>query len=115
MRVLDDVAASRLAKHHVQSHHRRRAGVDDIAQHVARAHRRQLVDVADQQQMGAGRDRLQQAVGEQQVQHRRLVYDHHVGSQRIVLVAPETKSTFPARTELQQAVDGFCLLAGCLA
>src|SRR5690606_32864509 len=48
-------------------------GGEQVAQHLAGADGGQLVDVADEQQVGAGRDRLDELVGEQQVEHGRLV------------------------------------------
>ena len=61
-------------------------GGEQVAQHLAGADRGQLVDVADQQQVRAGRDGLDQLVGQDQIQHGRLVDDHQVGVQRVVPV-----------------------------
>ena len=49
----DDPALGRLTKHLGQAHDGHRRRVDDVRQHLARADRRQLVDVADQDQRGA--------------------------------------------------------------
>ena len=50
-----------LPEHLGQAHHRHSAGRDDVGQHLAGADRGQLVDVADEQQRGVVRHRLQSA------------------------------------------------------
>lgn len=70
----------------------------------------ELVDVPDEQQVGARRHRLDQLVGEQEVEHGGLVHDHQVGVQRPVLVVRRV----PARLELQQPVHGGGVRSGQL-
>ena len=64
----------------VKPGHRRNPAGDHIAQHVARPHRGQLVDVAYQQQVRAGAQRLEQLVGQDQVEHRGFVHHQQVES-----------------------------------
>ena len=75
MGIGDHPAASRLAEHLGQPHHRYCAGPDDIAQHLARPDRGKLVDVADEQQPRPLRHRPQQRAHQQHVHHAGLV--HH--------------------------------------
>ena len=108
MGVADDMAAVVLAEDLVEARHRGDAAVDDIAQDIARAHRRQLVDIADQQQMRRGLQRLEQAVEEPQVEHGGFVDHQHVNGQGIALVVFEA----PVRRVPEHAVDGAGVDAG---
>src|SRR5690606_36751961 len=74
------------------------------------ADRGQLVDVADEQQVGAGGDGLDELVGQQQVQHGGLVDDDEVGVEGVVAV----EGGVAAGAQLQQPVDGGGLVAGQL-
>ena len=47
-----DVRGFRLAKHFVQLHGRHFPGIQNVLQHIARPHRRQLIHVADENQAG---------------------------------------------------------------
>ena len=101
MGIADDERVGRLAENGFQADDGGHIGGDQVAQHVARADRGQLVDVADEQQVAVGADGLKQIVGQHQVEHRRLVDDDHISVDGVVLVATEAL----ARLELQQAVD----------
>ena len=81
------------------------------AQHLAGADRRQLVDVADQDQRGMVRHRLQQSVHQRHVDHRGLVDDEQVAVQRVLLVAPEAAVH---GIGFQQPMDRLRLAAGAL-
>jgi hypothetical protein len=65
-----------------QPHHGQRARGEHVPQHLARPDRGQLVDVSDQEQVRARRDRLDQLVGQDHVHHRRLVHHDQVGVER---------------------------------
>ena len=65
VRVGDDVRVHGLPEDHVEADDGGPLGGDDIAQHVARAHAGQLVDVADQQQMRVDRHGFEQVVHQQ--------------------------------------------------
>ena len=65
----DDAGPPGLAEDLGQSHPRDGAGGEQVAQHLAGAHRGELVDVADQQQVRPGRDGLDQLVGQDNVHH----------------------------------------------
>ncbi len=86
------------------------AGGQQIPQHLPRADAGQLVHIPDEEQVRARRDRLDQLVREQQVQHGRLVDHHQVGVQRPVLVVGGVAPGL----ELEQPVHGGGLGAGQL-
>ena len=52
----DDAAAGTLAEYRVEARDRGGAGVDEVAEHVACADGRELVNVADEQEMGCAGD-----------------------------------------------------------
>ena len=87
MGVDDDPAFRRLPEHLGQPRDRQRAGVDDVGEHLPGPDRGQLVDVADQQQPGRRRDRLQQREHQRRVDHAGLVEDQEIAVERIVGVA----------------------------
>ncbi len=91
---------------------RHRARADDVGEHLARADRRQLVDVADQDQRGVIGHRPQERVHQRHVDHRRLVDHEQVARQRFLLIPLEAARP---RIDLEQAVDGLRLAAGALA
>ena len=72
-----------------------------------------MIDVAHQQQVRAGRNRLEQMVGQQQVEHGGFVHDDRIHVERVLLVALKAEAV--ARAELQQSVDGLGLPAGGFA
>lgn len=70
MGIGDDTRLLGLAEDPGEADAGHRAAVrEQIAQHLARADARQLVDVPHQQQMRARSHRLDQLVGQQQIQH----------------------------------------------
>ena len=79
MGVGDDAALGRLPEDRLQPDHRHGLAGDDVEQHVAGAHRGELVDVAHEDQPGPRRDGPQQALHEGDVNHRRLVDDDQPG------------------------------------
>ena len=74
----DDPALRGLAKYLGQPHNRHRAGRDDVGQDLTGTDGRELIDVADDQQRGMVRDRLQQRLHQQDIDHGRLVDDQQV-------------------------------------
>ncbi len=73
--------------------------------------RGELVDVADQEERGTGRQGAHQRLHQQDVDHRRLVDHEEVAGERVLLVALEAAIL---RVGLEQAVDGLRLDAGGL-
>jgi hypothetical protein len=68
----------------------------------------QLVHVPGEQQVRARRDRFEELVGQDDVDHGGLVHHHQVCVQRLVGV----EGRVAARAQLQQAVDGGGVVAG---
>jgi hypothetical protein len=69
MGVDDDAALRRLPEHLGQPRHGNGAGVDDVGEHMSRADRGKLIDVADEEQAGFRRDRLEHRMHERRVDH----------------------------------------------
>ncbi len=109
MRVDDDQALAVLAKDAPQHDFGNRAGIDQIAEHAARPHRRQLIDVADENQMAMRIDRAQQMIHQGEIHHRRFIDDDEVRFQRIILGA--LKAAF-ARIEFEQTMNRHRFFAG---
>jgi hypothetical protein len=107
VRVDDDEAVLRLPEDRVQPRDGDHVTGDQVAQNVPRAHRRQLIHVADQKQMAARLDSLEQVIHQQNVHHGGFIHDDHVRVQRVVLVARELDPL--RRLDFQQPVDGFSL------
>ena len=99
----DDGALGRLAEHLLKFEGGRRARGDQVGQHRARAHRRQLEDIAHQDQVGRKRQGLDQVAHEQGIDHGGLVHDQRLGLQGFVLVALEAPF---GQVEAQQLVQG---------
>ena len=112
MRVDDDPALRRLPEHLGQPDHRHRRTGDDVGQHLAWPDRRQLIDVADQDQGCPGWHRLEQAVQQRHVDHRDLVHDQQLAIQLVLLIALEAAAR---RVGLEQTMQGLGLEAGGLA
>ena len=93
----------RLAEHLGQAHRGHPARGDHVGQHRPRPHRRELVDVAHQHQLGPGGQRLDQVGGQPHVEHRGLVDDQHVGLDGALDVAGEAAV---GRAPLEQPVQG---------
>ena len=102
-RALDDQRARRLPVDGGQVHARDDAAVDEIGEHAAGADRRQLVGVADEQDVAVA-GRAEERVGELEREHRRLVDDDEVVvvRERVVLVALEAALE---RRVAERAVD----------
>ena len=97
-----------LAEDPGQPHRGQRPGSQQVAEDLPGADRGQLVDVPDEQQVRARRDRFDQFVGQDHVDHRGLVDHYQVRVQGFVGV----EGRVAARAELQQPVDGGRVVAG---
>ena len=106
----DDARLLGLAEDLGQAHPRDVAGGEQVAQDLAGADRGELIDVADEQQVRALGDRLDQLVGEDHVHHRGLVDHDQVGVKRVLSVVFRVA----AGLELQQPVNGQGLMSGQL-
>jgi len=60
-----------------------------------------LVDVAHQEELGLGRQRLTQVIGQDNIEHRRLIYDNELVGQRPLGIVLELLA---ARHEIKQTV-----------
>ena len=78
-------------------------GADEVGEHAPGPDRRELVDVAHQDQPAVVRHRLEHVVGEDRVEHGRLVDDQQVAGERVLAVAVELAGL---RVELEQPVEG---------
>ena len=109
----NDEGARRLAVDRGQVDARRRVALDQVGEHAARADRRQLVGVADEQDVAVAGG-AEQRVGELEREHRRLVDDHELDivRERIVLVAQEPVLV---RRVAERAVDRQRVVAGQVA
>jgi len=85
----DNPALRGLAKYLGQPHDRHGAGSDDIGQHLTRADRGELIDVADDQQRGIIGDRLHQRLHQHDVHHRGLIDDQQLAFERVIAAAFE--------------------------
>ena len=99
----DDAAARALAEDGVQPRDRHEARGDEVVEHAARAHRGQLVDVADEQQVGAVGHGPQERRGQPAVEHGGLIDDHRVGLDGVVRAVGEAPGR---RVEFQEPVQG---------
>ena len=81
------------------------------AEHLPRPDRRQLIDIADEQQRRSLRQRPQHRLHQRHVDHRGLVDDEQIAVERLLLVAPEAAGS---RIGLEQPMDGLRLEAGAL-
>ena len=107
--VADDVAGVVLAEDLIKAGDVSDAAIDDIAQHIAGAHRWQLIDIADEEKVGCRLQRFEQAVEELQVEHGGFVDDDQVGRQRVGFVVFEAALI---GRETEQTVDGAGAFAG---
>ena len=113
--VHDDEALPGLPENFRQADGRDDAAADEVGKQVARADARQLVRVADEHKAGLLRQRLEQTVHEQHVDHGHLVHDDGVAFQRLVLIAGEEHlAVFGRDLRLEQAMDGRGVAAGQL-
>ena len=94
MRVGDDPALGGLAENLGQAHHRHGTRGDDVGQHLPRPDRRQLIDIADEQQRRLVRQGAQQSPHQRHVDHRRLVDDEQIAVERRLLGAPKSRRSW---------------------
>jgi hypothetical protein len=90
MRVRDDQAFAVLAKDSPQDKFGNDAGIDKVAQHAARSHGRQLINIAEKDQVAARIDSAQQVIHQGQIDHRGFVDDDEIGFQWIFFIALKT-------------------------
>ena len=102
--VQHDRTLPRLAENFGQPHDRRRLGPDDVLQHRARAHSRQLVHITDQHHPAAFRRRPQQIIHHEDIHHRHFIHDDHIGINRVFFAPPEHRPAAPRSCRFQQAV-----------
>ena len=98
----DDEAVLLLPEDLVQPDDVDRPRLDDVVEQVARADRRELVLVADEDEAHPRRDGLEEVVHQRQVDHRELVDDEGLALERVGLVALEGPLL---GLELEDAVD----------
>ena len=111
MRIDDDPALGRLPEHLGEPHHRHRAGGNDVAEHLPRPDRGQLVDIAYDQQCGLVRQGSQQGAHQQHVHHAAFVQHQQVTAQPVFLVAFEAAGF---GIGLQQPMDRLGLQSGAV-
>ena len=73
MRIDDDTALGGLPEDLGQAHDRHRSRRDDVAENLPRAYRRQLINIADEQQRRALRQCPKDRPHQQHIHHRCLV------------------------------------------
>ena len=81
-----DAAARRLAEDFGQAYHGNRVRGDDVGQHLARTDRRQLVDVAYEQQGSVIWYSPEQGLHQHDVHHRGLVDHQQIAAQWVVAI-----------------------------
>ena len=109
VRVQHDAARLALAEDFREAHARDDARAQDILEDRARADGRQLVDVADEDDVRALRHGGEEIIHEHDVHHRDFVKDDDVGLQGIVRVLREHRALAALRFE--HAVDRHSLAA----
>ena len=109
VRVGHDVARCRLPEDLGETHHRNLLRGDQVAQHHARPHARQLVDVTHNQHLCVFGDGFEERVRQEEVEHGGLINDDGLRLQRVALVVAELHGL---GIKGQQAVDGFGLPPG---
>ena len=77
--------------------------LDQVPQHIARAHGRQLVFISDNNEECVRTQRTQQGVEKMNVRHGEFVNNHRVGEQRTALIMRELSGL---GIDLQQPVYG---------
>ena len=90
---------------------RHRTRDDDVCQHLSRPHRRQLIDIPNQQQPRRGRQGTQDGSHQRHIDHRGLVNDQQIAVERRLVAAP--KAAGP-RIGFEQAMDCLRLDPGAL-
>ncbi len=108
MRGGGDHRARRLAEDAVEPDHGDDFGLDQVLEGLAGADRRQLVGVADEDDVGRLGKAPEQDLGQPQVQHRGLVDDDEVNRERMVWFV----MGLPSRRPLQHAVNRLRFVVG---
>jgi hypothetical protein len=111
MRIDDDAAFARLPEYFRQARHGQLAATDQIGQHLARPHRRQLIDIADDQQRCLIGQRLEHAGHKRHVDHGYLIQDKEIALEGKVGSSQETALL---GIKFEQAMDGLGLEPGAL-
>ena len=89
VRVGDDAALGGLAEDLGQTHDRHGTRGDDVGQYLPRPDRRQLIDIANEQQRRPGRQGAEHSAHQRHVDHRGLVDDQQIAVERRLFVAPK--------------------------
>ena len=85
MGVADDVGLVRLAENLRQRHQRDPPAANEVAEHIPRPHRGQLVRIPDHHQPAPGPQSRQQRLHQRQVHHAHLVHQHGLRLQGVAL------------------------------
>ena len=110
MSIGDDLGLRRLAEHPLEPHGGNDTAGQQVAQHLAWPDARQLVGIADEDQLTARADGGEHGPRELGIQHAGLVHDDRVDRQRVPAAVAEAGWASP-----QQTVDGSGLQADHLA
>ncbi len=111
MGVNDDPALGGLAEDLGQAHDRHGTRGDDVGQNLPGPDRRQLIDIADEQQRRAFRQGPKDRPHQRHIDHRGLVDDQQITVQGLDFVAPEAPGP---GIGFEQAMDRLRLEAGAL-
>ena len=106
-----DLARGGLAEDLGQPDHGRGLGGDHVGQHRSRAHRRQLIDIADEHELRARPHRRHQRTEQLRIDHRGLIDHDEIRLERILGPAREPVLV---RLVFEEAVDRHRLLQGRL-
>ena len=110
MGITDDVGLIRLAEHLRQGHHWDAPAADEVAEHIARPHRGQLIRIADHHQAAPGPQGREHRLHQRQIHHAHLVHQHSLRLQRVTLSFFE--GHLPRQVVVahaQASMDGLCL------
>ena len=102
MCIHDDLAVLRLPENPCQADHGETAAVNQIPQHISRAHTGQLVNIPHQDQAHAVRHSPQQCIHQEDIDHGAFIDNEHIPFQRILAVARIALR----RLDFQQPVEG---------
>ena len=114
VRVFHDEAALCLSEDLVQADGRHAAGVDDLAEDVARTYAGQLVGIAYHNNTAGVAQRRNERLKQLDVHHAHLVQNDHVTLEQIFVVVDKADHAAGV-VHLQQTVDGAGLAASQLA
>ena len=107
----DDAALLCLPEDLLERDHGHAPARDQVPEQVARADGRELVAVADEDELAPEPQRPQQMREQQHVHHGHLVHDEDIAVERGVLVMGEGLLRVPVELHLEQTVDGLGLVA----